>query len=264
MLTFLEKLGITMKIAFGGKGGVGKTTITALIAKILRDKGHKVLVIDADPDMNLAAILGFPSAADIIPIVEMKELIAERTGAEPGKSASFFKLNPEVSDIPDKYCVEHKGIKLIVMGTVKKGGGGCACPENTFLKQLLSRLILGTEEWVLLDMEAGIEHLGRGTIKGIDKMFVVVEPNYTSIDTANRIKKLSKDIGLTNLKIIGNKVQNQSEKDFIKKNIKDFNIAGFIKYSDEIKKISTGQVSALDVEGKAIEEMEEILKKLIK
>jgi CO dehydrogenase maturation factor len=251
-----------MKIAVTGKGGVGKTTIVGLMARILRDQGQKVLAVDADPDMNLAAVLGVPDTVKITPIIEMKELIAERTGTEVGRSAPLFKLNPKVDDIPDTYCIEHRGIKLMVMGTVKKGGGGCACPENTFLKTLLSHLVIGRKEWVLLDMEAGIEHLGRGTAIGVDQMLVVVEPSQTSIATAQRIKQLSKDIGLTRVKVIGNKIQSPDERKFIEDHLGDLDIAGYIDYTDEIRKINTRSASAFDINGTAFEQMKTILGKL--
>ena len=248
-----------MKIAVTGKGGVGKSTIVALMARILRDFGNKVFVVDADPDMNLAGILGVPESYSITPIIELKELMAERTGTEVGKPAPFFTMNPKVDDIPEKYCVEHQGIKLLVMGTVQKGGGGCACPENAFLKSLLSHLVIARKEWVILDMEAGIEHLGRGTALGVDEMVIVVEPSQASIDTAKRIKKLSSDIGLTHLRIIGNKIQNSSEKKFLVENLIDFESIGFLDFSDEIKKINMKEASALDIEGNSVIQMTHLL-----
>jgi CO dehydrogenase maturation factor len=227
-----------MKLAITGKGGVGKTTVVALLSMVLNNRGQKVLLIDADPDMNLATVLGIPSSLKITPIVELKELIAERTGVEVGKSAPFFKMNPRVDDIPERFCVEHEGLKLIVMGTIRKGGGGCACPENAFLKNLLSYLMVARDEWVILDMEAGIEHLGRGTAIGVNHMIVVVEPNRTSIETAVRIKRLSGELGIKNLHIIGNKIQGNEDTDFIRKSVKDINILGFLKNSSEIKELS--------------------------
>jgi len=248
-----------MKIAVTGKGGVGKTTIVALLARVLRDAGQKVLVIDADPDMNLAATVGVPEDTEITPIIQLKELIAQRTGTEPGKSAPFFKMNPQVDDIPDEYCIRHEGLRLLVMGTVRTGGGGCACPENAFLKTLLSHLIIGTEEWVLLDMEAGIEHLGRGTASGMDQMIVVVEPSQTSIATAGRIKRLANDIGITSLTVIGNKIQSADEKRFVAAKTKDFQVVGFIDYADEIRALSTGGCSAFEIHGQAVEQMRQIV-----
>ncbi len=251
-----------MKIAVAGKGGVGKTTIVALMARVLSQAGHKVLLIDADPDMNLAAAIGVPSEVAITPIVELKELIAERTETQVGKTSPFFKLNPRVDDIPDRYCIEHEGLKLIVMGTIRKGGGGCACPENSFLKTLLSHLIVRTEQWVLLDMEAGIEHLGRGTAIGVDQMVVVVEPNQTSMATAQRIKRLSEDIGLNNLALIGNKVHSADEKRLLLDNGKDFRIAGFLDYAEEIRKSATKTASVFQIQGSAIEQIQQIIEQL--
>ena len=251
-----------MKLAVTGKGGVGKTSFVALAARVLRDKGHKVLLIDADPDMNLATVIGVPSNTKITPIVELKELIAERTGVQVGTPAPFFKLNPKVDDIPDRFCLNHNGLKLIVMGTVKKGGGGCACPENAFLKSLLSYLVVARDEWVLLDMEAGIEHLGRGTAIGVDHMIVIVEPNHTSIETAHRIQKLSEDIGIKSLHIVGNKIQSPDEKDFLKRKLGSFDILGFIDFSDTIKKISLNILSPMDIDKKQLTPIEKIIEEL--
>ncbi|MFC1668234.1 AAA family ATPase [Chlamydiota bacterium] len=236
-----------MKIAVTGKGGVGKSTVVVLMAKVFRDFGKKVILVDADPDMNLATILGVKDASQIKPISELKELIAERTESNLERSSPFFKLNPRVSDIPDLFCKECNGIKLLTMGTITKGGGGCACPINAFLKQLLSYLILMRDEVVILDMEAGIEHLGRGTTKGIDKLLIIVEPNKTSIETAQRIKKLSQDLGITDLEIIANKIQTGEDLDFISRNIEDLKFNGTINFSKEIQKMNLNSGSVFDV-----------------
>jgi CO dehydrogenase maturation factor len=250
-----------MKVAVTGKGGVGKTTIVALMARILRDAGNKVLVVDADPDMNLPTILGIPESYTITPIIELKELIAERTGTEVGKSAPFFTMNPKVDDIPERYCVEYQGIKLLAMGTVKLGGSGCACPQNAFLKTLLSHLMLQRKEWILLDMEAGIEHLGRATAIGVDEMIIVVEPSQASIETAHRVKRLAKDIGITHIKVIGNKIQNTDEERFFVERTKDFDCLGALHFSDEMKKINIREASALDIEGTPVVQMEQLLER---
>jgi CO dehydrogenase maturation factor len=248
-----------MKLAVAGKGGVGKSTIVALMARVLRDDGKKVLVIDADPDMNQASILGIPNTISITPVSELKELIAERTGTEPGTPSPFFTMNPKVDDIPETYCISHQGVKLLTMGTIKKGGGGCACPENAFLKSLLAHLIISGKEWVLLDMEAGIEHLGRGTALGVDMLVIVVEPGRTSIDTAYRIKKLADDLGLKRCGIIVNKIQSDQEKTFVRNNLASFKILGWIDISDDIRKLDTSSDSIFALTGKPVKQVKQIL-----
>ncbi len=248
-----------MKIAITGKGGVGKSTTVALMARLLKERGKKVIVIDADPDMNSASLLGVPNSEQIVPIRELKELIAERTGTEVGRPAPFFTMNPKVDDIPEKYCVEHHGIKLLIMGTIQRGGGGCACPENAFLKSLLGHLIINRDEWILLDMEAGIEHLGRGTAIGVDEMIVVVEPSKTSIETAHRIKKLSKDIGIRKLKVVANKVRDDTDRTFLEKELRDFDVLGFLEYDDSIRRMNLGQISAMEIDGKPLEQLDRII-----
>ena len=197
-----------MKIAITGKGGVGKTTIAGVLARIFADRGMTVYAVDADPDANLASAIGIEpeAAAAIIPISELGELIRERTGAEPGSSAPVFRMNPRVDDIPERFSTEAHGVRLLRLGTVKKGGGGCVCPESALLKSLLSHLMLNEREVVLVDMEAGIEHLGRATARGVDVMLVVVEPGRRSIQTAEAITRLAGEIGITNIMLVVNKV----------------------------------------------------------
>ncbi len=225
---------ISMKIAISGKGGVGKTLLAALLSKIFAESGYSVIAIDADPDANLAATLGFPHPEKITPISEMSDLIEERTGARPGKSAPYFKLNPKVDDIPEKYAHRLDGIRLMRMGNVKPGGSGCYCPENALLKTLLAHLLVARDEVVILDMEAGIEHLGRGTAGAVDALIVVVEPGRRSIETAFSIKQLASELGLKKLAVVGNKIRSQSDKDFLVSSLPGFKFLGFIPYDQAI------------------------------
>ena len=223
-----------MKIAISGKGGVGKTLLASLLSKIFVQSGYSVIAIDADPDANLAATLGFPDPDSITPISEMSDLIQERTGARPGESAPYFKLNPKVDDIPEKYAREMDGIRLMLMGRVKRGGAGCYCPESALLQTLMGHLLLARNEVVIMDMEAGIEHLGRGTARAVDELIVVVEPGRRSIETAHNVRNLAAEIGIQNLAIVGNKVRNESDRDFIETNLSDFHILGYIPYDQAV------------------------------
>ena len=211
-----------MKIAISGKGGVGKTLLASMLSKIFAESGYSVIAIDADPDANLAATLSFPNPDQITPISEMSDLIEERTGARPGQSAPYFKLNPKVDDIPEKYAPKQNGIRLMRMGRIKKGGTGCYCPENVLLRTLLTHLLVARNEVIILDMEAGIEHLGRGTAGAVDKLIVVVEPGRRSIETAHNIEKLAEEIGLKNVVVVGNKVRNQKDREFLTSSLPGF------------------------------------------
>lgn len=235
-----------MKIAISGKGGVGKTLLASLLSRTFAEAGYSVLAIDADPDSNLAANLGFPNPDEITPISEMSALIEERTGAKPGKAASFFKLNPKVDDLPEKYSLKYNGIRLMVMGRIKKGGTGCYCPENALLQALTTHLLLGRDEVVILDMEAGVEHLGRATARAVDRLIVVVEPGRRSIETAYRISKLAKEIGLHNIAIVGNKVRSQSDREFLTSSLPGFEFLGFIPYDQAIVEADLANLPLLD------------------
>ena len=219
-----------MKIAITGKGGVGKTTLTALLAQAYADASRDVLAVDADPSPCLAGALGFPDEIreKLHPIAEMDALIEERTGAKPGTVGGFFTLNPRVDDIPERFSVLHRGVRLLEMGSVDLGGSGCICPESAMLKTLFTHLLFRKDDILLLDMYAGVEHLGRATVDFVDAMLVVVEPTRRSLGTAAQIKKLANDIGLLRLYLVGNKVRNEEEAGFLETETPDIPMIGYL------------------------------------
>ncbi len=248
-----------MKLAVSGKGGVGKTTFSALLIRTLNAQGKHVLAIDADPDANLAAALGIPDADRITPISEMKELILERTEARPGSIGGFFKLNPKVDDLPEALSAKLDGIKLMRLGGVQKGGGGCICPESTLLRALITHIVLARDEVVVMDMEAGIEHLGRATASAVDRLIVVVEPGRRSMDTAGHIRKLALEIGLKNIVLVGNKIRNPKDELFLREHLSDFDFLGFIPYDEALIEADLNGISPFDIHSVAKENVTAML-----
>jgi len=234
-----------VKIAVTGKGGVGKTTLTALLARAFVDRGYRVLAIDADPSPCLGQALGFPPSAlaHLEPIARMEELIYERTGAQPGTIGGYFKLNPRVDDLPDQFSIEESGVRLLELGAVEMGGAGCICPESAVLRALVTHLLLRRDEVVLLDLYAGVEHLGRATADAVDAMLIVVEPTRRSLGTAAQIKSLAQDLKLTRLYLVGSKVQSEQDRQLIESGSPGLPVLGFLPLDDAVRRA--------DLEGKA-------------
>jgi CO dehydrogenase maturation factor len=251
-----------MKLAVTGKGRVGKTMLASLLSIVLARSGFSVLAIDADPNATLAIALGFPHPEKITPISEMADLIEERTGARPGQAGSYFKLNPRVDDIPEKYWVEHNGIKLMVMGRLKKGGSGCYCPENALLEALIAHILLRRDEVVIMDMEAGVEHLGRATARAVDSMIIVVEPGKGSTETAYRIRELARDIGLKNIGVVANKIRSEQDRDFLISAMTDFEFLGFIPYHQSIIEAGLGNFPLTNASPEVIIRVQDIAARL--
>jgi CO dehydrogenase maturation factor len=245
-----------MKLAVSGKGGVGKTTFSALMIRTFNEEGKRVLAIDADPDANLAAGLGIADADKVVPISEMEDLVFERTGAKPGSIGGYFKLNPKVDDLPDAVSVSFEQIKLMRLGGIKKGGSGCIC------RALIMHIVLARDEVVVMDMEAGIEHLGRATAKAVDKLIVVVEPGRRSIDTAEHIRKLAGEIGLNHIAVIGNKVRSEKDEKFLKTHLDDFEFLGFLPYDETLIEADLKGISPFDVDSPSKVQVKSMISRL--
>lgn len=252
-----------MKIAVTGKGGVGKTTFSAILARLYAEEGRSVLAVDVDPDANLGLALGFSAEElkEIIPISQLKKLVAERTGSSDENFGKFFKINPKVDDIPEKYAKVRNGVKLLTLGTVDVGGSGCVCPEHVLLKRVISHLVLQNRDVVIMDMEAGIEHLGRGTAENVDQFIVVIEPGARSIQTYEKIKQLATDLGVKKVRVVANKVRNQEDEDYIKAHITD-DLLGFIHYNKEVIDADRQGKSPFDFSATAIDEIKIIKDKI--
>ena len=255
-----------MKLAIVGKGGVGKTTLTAALARRIAADGRSVVAVDADPDGNLASALGVPEASVPMPIADMRELIMERTDAKDEGAGLMFKLNPKVDDLPERFSVDADAVRLLVMGTVELGGKGCMCPEGAVLKALMQHLLLRVTDDVILDMEAGLEHMGRASAKGVDAMIAVVEPGMRSVQTARRIQKLAQDIGIQRTLLVINKVRQPGQREKLEAALGQQDILGVLPYSDDVADADLhGQPVDLSVPvfGEAIEQIEKALQQRI-
>ena len=251
-----------MKVAVTGKGGVGKTTFASVLCRLYAEEGRTVLAADVDPDANLGLALGLTEeeVASIVPIAKMRKLVEERTGAD--KSNTFYKLNPYVSDIPDAYAKEIHGVKLLVMGTVDTGGAGCVCPEHVMLKALLTALVFRKDDVVVMDMEAGLEHLGRGTASMMDRFIVVIEPGARSIQTYGNVKRLAADLGISRVHVVANKVRDEKDEDYIRAHIPAEDLLGMIHYNPEVIDADRNGESPFDYSRTAVAEIRAIKDKM--
>jgi CO dehydrogenase maturation factor len=224
---------MALKVAFCGKGGVGKTTVAALYIRKLAATGVRVVAVDADPVPNLASALGFARDVPLRPLSALKELVQERTGAQPGWG-TLFRLNPRVDDLPERLGATAGNIRLLVMGTVDKGGSGCVCPESVMLKALVSHLLLQPDQAVVLDMEAGVEHLGRGTAAAVDRMIAVVDGGQRSHEAARRIRGLAAELGVTSLSVIANRIRSPAEAERVRAALPEMEFLGSLPWDPAI------------------------------
>jgi len=246
---------VGVKIAIGGKGGVGKTTVCAVWAQVFAEDGSDVLAIDADPNTNLASAFGIPGEKCPTPLIAMKELIAERTGTGKDAVGAYFKMNPKVSDLPEKYSLEVGKLKLLVLGAITHGGGGCACPEGAFLKSLLTHTMLQREEVVLIDLAAGVEFMGRASVQGIDALVVVVEPGCRSIETANNMAKMAEELGIGCVGAIANKLTDAAQEAMIKSQLRNIVFLGSLPYSRAVQGADMERKAVFEADAQVIDEL---------
>lgn len=253
-----------MKIAITGKGGVGKTTFSAVLSYLFASDGRRVIAVDADPDANLAQALGIKTddIKKIRPVADMTDLIEERTGAKPGSVGEIFKLNPKVDDLPEGIGYKVNGITLLVMGKSKSAASGCYCPENVFLRRLLKHLVLERDEVVIVDMEAGIEHLARGTAEAVDAFIIVVEPGQRSIQTADTVKDMAKALGVKKVFAVANKVRNDADMSFVRENLKNTVLLGALAFNQSLMDADIRGISPFNGAPESVEEVREIKKRL--
>ena len=258
------------KIAIGGKGGVGKTTVCAIWAQLFAESGFDVLAIDADPNTTLASAFGIASQQCPEPLIKMKQLIAERTGTGKDAVGAYFRLNPKVSDLPEKYWLEVNTLKspagtlkLLALGAITQAGAGCACPEGAFLKALLRHTILQRQELVLVDLAAGVEFMGRASVQGIDAFVAVVEPGSRSIETANNIAKMAKELGIGCVGTIANKITEPAQAEVIKSQLKDTVLLGTLRYSRSLQEADLRRTPVFGADAEVTEHLKQAKNKLV-
>ena len=252
-----------MKIAIGGKGGVGKTTVCAVWAELFAEEGHDVLAIDADPSLSLGAAFGLPAERTPKPLIGMKDLIAERTGTRKDALGAYFRLNPAVSDLPEEHWLKVGNVKLLVLGAVTRAGGGCACPAGAFLKALLTHTILQRDELVLVDLAAGVEFMGRASVQGIDAFVVVVEPGGRSIETAGNLAAMAGDLGIGFVGAVANKVTESAQLDVIRSQLDGIPLLGSVAYRKSIQEADLQRTPVIQADAAAVQELNEARHRLV-
>jgi CO dehydrogenase maturation factor len=252
-----------MKIAIGGKGGVGKTTVCSIWAQLFAAEGQDVLAIDADPSLSLGAAFGLPAEQRPRPLIEMKDLIAERTGVRRDGAGVYFRMNPAVSDLPEEHWLRVGRVKLLVLGAVTRAGGGCACPEGMFLKALLTHTILQRQELVLVDLAAGVESMGRASVQGVDALVVVVEPGSRSIEVAGNIAAMARELGIGCVGAIANKVAEPAQADVIRAGLDRIPLLGTLAYSRPVQEADLRRSPVMQADAALVQELDGARRRLV-
>jgi len=221
-----------LKIAVSGKGGAGKSTVSAQLVRCFTLQQKPVFAVDADPDANLGLVLGLdPEQLDSLrPLIELQDVITAKNFG----GGSFVDLNPDVDDVLENYTLQDGILRFLKMGAIKQGGSACYCKENSFLNAVLTTMLLDRPEAVVLDMSAGIEHLTRGTARGIRMMLVVVEPTRAGVSTARAVDRLSADLQIEQVLFVGNKVRSDEDRAYLESSLPPERFAGMVPFSEQV------------------------------
>ena len=245
------------KIAISGKGGVGKTTVCAILAQLFAEEGFDVIAVDADSDTNLCNAFGVAAEKSPEPLINMKQLIAERTGTSKEAVGAYFKLNPKISDLPEKYFLKipEYSLKLLILGAINQAGAGCACSEGAFLKAMLTHTILQRQAVVLVDLAAGVEFMGRASVQGIDALLVVVEPGSRSIETAVNVVRMAREMNVKHVAGIINKITTPEQLEVVKSQLNDIPILAGIDYIPDVQQADLYRKGVYQTSPKLVEEL---------
>ena len=204
-----------IRIVITGKGGVGKTTITALLAHLFAGSGYTTLAIDEDPQMNLPYAIGIPrdEGDRIVPLSKNFDYVEEKTGARPGAGwGMMLKLNPDVEDVVERFGVKGPGgVNVLVMGTIEQAAGGCLCPENTLLEAVIHYVSLRKNEVILMDTPAGVEHFGRTIARGFDQALLVTDPTFNAVKVVRHATQLARGLGIRTIWLVINRVRSEND-----------------------------------------------------
>ncbi len=221
-----------MKIAVSGKGGAGKSTVSAQLVRCFTLNNLPVFAVDADPDANLGLVLGLDPGRleNLRPLAELEDVIAAKNAG----GGALIDLNPDVDDVLEQYTLQEGALRFMKMGAVKKGGSACYCKENSFLNAVLTTMLLDRPEAVVLDMSAGIEHLTRGTAGGVGLMLVVVEPTRAGVSTAMAVDRLAADLKIDQVFFVGNKIRSSDDRSYLEASLPADRFAGMIPFSEQV------------------------------